>query len=156
MAGRATALRLLESTASRAAERAWPAARLACGSRGPSARAASAPRPPRSLRLQSRTLATAAIERGDYKRLTADDVQALRQCLSTPDQSLLSSLEGASNVEASELANFNEDWMCVGTLSSRPLTRQGQVPRQLVGRDQAEVNGRGVESDGPSRAGGAC
>ena len=155
MAGRATALRLLESTASRTAERAWPAARLACGSRGPSARSPAAPRPPRALRLQSRALATAAIERGDYKRLTADDVQALRQCLSTPDQSLLSSLEGASNVEASELATFNEDWMCVGTLPSRSLTRQGQVSRQLVGRDQAEVHGRGVEDHGPSRPGWA-
>ena len=116
MAGRAAALRLFETAASSAVERAWPAARLACGSRGLYGRMQPAPRPSRSARLQARTLATAAIERGDYKRLTADDVQALRACLSTPDQSLLSSLEGASNVEASELTTFNEDWMCVGRL----------------------------------------
>ena len=69
-----------------------------------------------------RTLCTSAVlqakyppKRGNYKTLTAADVDAFAGMLSDPSKSMLSALDGANSstakVTEDELSIYNQDWM---------------------------------------------
>ena len=64
--------------------------------------------------LYRRAYATAVSARGNFKRLTAEDVAAFRSMVEEPDRSVLSTIgDGKDQATASkdDLLPYNEDWM---------------------------------------------